>query len=107
MLVLCSVEQMIPPHHPLRRLKPLVDQILEAMSSEFDIMYAENGRHSVPPERLLKAMVLMALFSVRSERRFCDELGYNVLYRWFLDMDLSERPFDPTAFTRYLSLIHI
>ena len=101
MLVLCSVEQMIPLHHPLRRLKPLVDQILEAMSSEFDAMYAENGRHSVPPERLLKAMVLMALFSVRSERRFCDELGYNVLYRWFLDMDLSERPFDPTAFTRY------
>lgn len=89
-----------PGRAPLRRIEPLVDGILEAMSTQFDAMYAEGGRHSVPPERLLKAMVLMALFSVRSERRFCEELSFNLLYRWFLDMDLSERPFDPNACTR-------
>ena len=101
MLVLCSIEQLIPMNHPLRRLKPMVDGILEGLSGQFDGMYAEGGRRSVPPERLLKASVLMALYSVRSERRFCDELSYNLLYRWFLDMDLTEKPFDPTAFTRY------
>jgi len=62
-------------------------------------MYSTTGRPSIPPERLLKATLLMALYTVRSERHFCEELDYNLLFRWFLDMDMTESSFDPTAFT--------
>ena len=63
-------------------------------------MYSKVGRASVPPERLLKASLLISLYSVRSERAFCEELEYNLLFRWFLDMNLMERSFDPTVFTK-------
>src|SRR6478735_5190350 len=63
-------------------------------------MYAEGGRQSVPPERLLKASLLMALYTVRSERMFCEQLGYNLLFRWFLDMDMAEAPFDHSTFSK-------
>ena len=63
-------------------------------------MYSEVGRASVPPERLLKASLLISLYSVRRERAFCEELEYNLLFRWFLDMNLMERSFDPTVFTK-------
>ncbi len=63
-------------------------------------MYADVGRPSIPPERLLKASLLIALYSVRSERAFCEELDYNLLFRWFLGMQLMERSFDPTVFTK-------
>ena len=63
-------------------------------------MYAEVGRPSIPPERLLKASLLIGLFSVRSERAFCEELDYNLLFRWFLGMQLLERSFDATVFTK-------
>lgn len=99
MMCLVSVEQWVPARHPLRRLKPQVDRLLAELSPLFDEMYATVGRPSVPPEHLLKAMVLMALFSVRSERQFCEQLGYNLLFRWFLDMDMTDVPFDPTVFT--------
>lgn len=98
-LCLVSVDACVPERHPIRKIKPLADEALRALSPLFDKMYAESGRPSVPPEHLLKASLLMALFSVRSERQFCEQLGYNLLFRWFLDMDLSDRPFDATAFT--------
>jgi transposase len=100
MLALVSIESLVPLRHPLRELKPLVDRVLKDMSPTFDAMYAEDGRVSVPPERLLKAMVLMALYGVRSERLFCEQLGYNLLFRWFLDMDMTEKVFVPTVFTK-------
>ncbi len=100
MLALVSLESLVPPRHPLRKMKPLVDGILKDLSPVFDTMYAADGRPSVPPERLLKAMVLMALFGVRSERLFCEQLGYNMLYRWFLDMDMTDKVFAPTVFTK-------
>ena len=100
MLALVSIDSLVPPRHPLRQLKPLVDQILKGLSSDFDSMYAVDGRPSVPPERLLKAMVLMALYGVRSERLFCEQLGYNMLFRWFLDMDMTDKVFVPTVFTK-------
>jgi hypothetical protein len=62
----------------------IADHVLDDMSSLFDEMYAETGRPSVPPERLLKSMVLMALYTIRSERQFCEQLDYNLLFRWFL-----------------------
>lgn len=98
-LCLISVDACIPERHPIRRIKPLADEALRALSPLFDKMYAEVGRPSVPPEHLLKATLLMALFSVRSERQFCEQLGFNLLFRWFLDMDLTDRPFDATAFS--------
>jgi transposase len=63
-------------------------------------MYSSEGRPSIPPERLLKSMLLMALYTVRSERLFCEQLDYNLLFRWFLDMDMVEQSFVPTVFTK-------
>ena len=100
MLTFVDMYGRVPPDHPLRTIKALADEALRELSSEFDRMYAEVGRPSIPPERLLKASLLIALFSVRSERAFCEELDYNMLYRWFLDMNLLESSFDPTVFTK-------
>ena len=90
----------MPADHPLRTIKVLADEALTRLSPEFDRMYADVGRPSIPPERLLKASLLIALYSVRSERAFCEELDYNLLFRWFLGMQLMERSFDPAVFTK-------
>jgi len=100
MLCLMSPENVVPPKHPLRRVKRLADEALEQLSSTFDAMYAAIGRPSIPPERLLKSTLLMALYTVRSERLFCEQLDYNLLFRWFLDMDMTETSFDASTFTR-------
>ena len=78
----------------------LADRALAQLSPEFDRMYAQIGRPSIPPERLLKASLLISLYSVRSERGFCEQLDYNLLFRWFLGMNLMEPSFDPTVFTK-------
>lgn len=95
-----SVEERIPAGHPLRRIKPQADAVLASMSASFDAMYAEGGRPSVAPERLLKASLLIALYSVRSDRLFCEMLDYNMLFRWFLDMGLEEASFDHSTFSK-------
>lgn len=95
-----SPEERVPAHHPLRRVKALADKALKSMSRTFDRMYASVGRPSIPPERLLKAQLLIALHTVRSERLFCEMLDYNILFRWFLDMSLDEPSFDATTFTK-------
>ncbi len=77
MLAFVDLDARVPPDHPLRIIKALADQALAALSPEFDRMYAEVGRPSIPPERLLKASLLIALYSVRSERAFCEDLDYN------------------------------
>jgi transposase len=100
MLGFIDLEKRVPTGHPLRTIKALADQALGALSPEFDAMYAEIGRPSIPPERLLKASLLIGLYSVRSERFFCEQLEYNLLFRWFLDMSLLESSFDPTVFTK-------
>lgn len=99
MLCLMSPEERVPSGHPLRGIKKLADAALAELSPVFDEMYSSSGRPSVPPERLLKSMLLIALYSVRSERQFCEQLDYNLLFRWFLDMDMLEASFDATAFT--------
>ena len=100
MLMLMSPESRVPETHPLRRIKKLADEALAKLSPVFDAMYSSAGRPSIPPERLLKSTLLMALYTVRSERQFCEQLDYNLLFRWFLDMDMVEASFDPTAFTQ-------
>ncbi len=100
MLMLMSPETRVPATHPLRSIKRLADAALVKLSPVFDEMYSSNGRPSIPPERLLKSMLLIALYTVRSERQFCEQLDYNLLFRWFLDMDMAEPSFDPTVFTK-------
>lgn len=100
MLAFIDLEARVPAEHPLRTIKRLVDEALVGLSPLFDQLYAEAGRPSVPPERLLKASLLIALYSVRSERAFCEQLDYNLLFRWFLEMDLVEPSFAPTTFTK-------
>lgn len=100
MLVLRSPETMVPQEHPIRVVKALADAALKEISGKLDGMYAASGRASIPPEWLLKGSVLMALYSVRSERMLCEQLGYNMLFRWFLDMDMTEMPFDHSTFSK-------
>jgi transposase len=95
-----SPDSRVPAEHPLRRIKAHADRVLRSMSAEFDRLYASTGRPSIPPERLLKASLLIALYSVRSDRMFCEMLDYNILFRWFLDMSLDERGLDQSAFSR-------
>ena len=83
MLTAVTPDALVPQHHPIRRIKPMVDQALAKLSPTFDRMYAANGRASIPPEHLLKGCLLMALFSVRSERQFCERLEYDLLFKWF------------------------
>jgi transposase len=100
MLAFVDVESRIPLTHPLRTIKRFADAALAELSSQFEALYAPNGRLSIPPERLLKASLLMSLYSVRSERAFCEELEYHLLFRWFLDMDLVEPSFDHSTFSK-------
>jgi transposase len=86
--------------HPLRSIKGYADTVLRSLSRDFDELYAVTGRPSIPPERLLKASLLIALYSVRSDRLFCEMLDYNILFRWFLDMNLEERGLDQSNFSR-------
>ena len=95
-----SPEDRVPAEHPLRRIKGFADAALRGLSRTFNRMYAKEGRPSIPPERLLKAQLLIALYTIRSERLFCEMLDYNILFRWFLGMSLDERSFDATTFTK-------
>src|ERR1017187_2828692 len=96
---LINPETRIPKDHPLRVIKRQAEEVLRRLSRQFDALYAANGRPSIPPEQLLKARLLMALYSVRSERLFCEQLAYNLLWLWVLERDLDEGSFDPTVFT--------
>jgi transposase len=97
-----SPEQRVPVQHPLRVTKTHADAVLAELSPVFDAMYSNMGRPSIPPERLLKSQLLIALYlySVRSETQFCEMVYYNILFRWFLDMNLEDPSFDPTTFTK-------
>ena len=100
MFCLMSPESRVPQDHPLRAIKKMCETVLKELSPTFDAMYSPDGRDSVPPERLLKATVLMALYTIRSERQFCEQLNYNMLFRWFLDMDMIEPSFHHSTFSK-------
>jgi len=99
-MTVINLNQSVPADHPLRAIKQRVDAVLKKLSPLFDELYAEGGRDSVPPEQLLKARVLTALYSVRSERLFCEQLGYNLLWLWFLDREFSEGSFNHSVFAK-------
>src|SRR6201984_1538980 len=100
MLTLVNPEQRVQANHPIRLIKELAEVALKELSPLFEQMYSEVGRPSIPPERLLKATLLMAFYTVRSERLFCEQLDYNLLFRWFLDMDTVEPSFDHSTFSQ-------
>lgn len=93
-----NLEDRVPAGHPLRRMKLLVDGILRAMSAEFDARYARTGRPSVAPERLLRGLLLQVLYSIRSERQWMEQLDYNLLFRWFVGLDIDDPVWDRTVF---------
>src|SRR5665811_2008913 len=94
-----STEDLIPVGHPIRRIRVVVDTVLAEMDGLFDAMYAKTGRPSVPPEMLLKSSVLMAMYSMRSERAFCERLNYDMLFKWFLDLPIDAASFDCLLYT--------
>ena len=95
-----SAEARVPRDHPLRAIRALVDEVLGEMSREFDGLYATVGRPSIPPERLLRAQLLQIFYSIRSERLLMEQLDYNILFRWFVGMELDEPVWAPTVFTK-------
>ena len=96
-----SPESRVPADHPLRSIKAHADKVLKSMSRDFDELYALEGRPSIAPERLLKGSILIALYSLRSERMLCEMLDYNLLFRWFLDMSMDEPTLDQSRFSRF------
>lgn len=99
-LTVINLNQCVPADHPLRAIKRHTDAVLKKLSPLFDELYEELGRPSIPPEQLLKARVLTALYTVRSERLFCAQLGYNLLWLWFLDREFSEGSFERSVFAK-------
>jgi transposase len=95
-----SLEDRIPRRHPLRRMRKYTDRILAELSPEFDAIYATDGRPSIPPEQLLRALLLQVLYSIRSERLLMEQLDYNLLFRWFVGLELDDRVWVPTVFTK-------
>jgi transposase len=99
-VAMIDVNARIPENHPIREIKRLSDEVFGRLNPRFEAMYSEIGRPSIPPERLLGARLLMALFSVPSERAFCERLRYDLLFQWFLDLELEEEPFDASTFSK-------
>jgi len=95
-----SPEKRVPPDHPLRRLRGMVDTALKEMSPQFAGLYSRYGRPSIAPEKLLRALLLQVFYSVRSERLLMEQLGYNLLFRWFVGLSMDDEVWDVTVFTK-------
>ncbi|MDR7418435.1 MAG: transposase, partial [Armatimonadota bacterium] len=95
-----SPEERVPQDHPLRTIRRLVDRVLVELSPDFDRLYAKVGRPSVPPEKLLRALLLQVLYTIRSERLLMEQLDYNLLFRWFVGLNMDDRVWDPTTFSK-------
>lgn len=93
------IDDVVPAEHPLRSIKPRVDGILKEMSHKFGHAYGRTGRPSIPPEQLIKALLLQSLYSIRSEIQLCEQIGYNLLFRWFLDLNPSAQVWTPEVFS--------
>src|SRR5207344_1850480 len=95
-----SCETRVPAGHPLRSILPVADAALAALTGEFQQLYALNGRPSIAPEKLLRALLLQAFFSVRSERQLMEQLDYNLMFRWFVGLGIDDPVWDVTVFTK-------
>jgi len=95
-----SPEQRVAPDHPLRAIRRITDRALERLSPRFDAIYVHFGRPSIPPEKLLRALVLQAIYSIRSERQLMEQLDYNILFRWFVGLGMDDAVWSPTTFSK-------
>lgn len=95
-----ALEDRIPARHPLRAVRRLVDVVLLGMWREFDALYAEGGRRSIPPERLLRGLLLQVFYSIRSERVLMEQLDYNLLFRWFVGLEIDDRVWNHAVFSK-------
>ena len=95
-----TLDQRIPASHPLRKLRVLVDGILASLHGELEKLYAKTGRPSIPPERLLRASLIQTLYSIRSERQLMQHIDFNLLYRWFVGLDMDDAVWDHSTFTK-------
>src|SRR5678816_309287 len=95
-----SPEERVPANHPLRPIRTMVDVALKALSPAFGCLYSVFGRPSIPPEKLLRALLLQVLYTVRSERMLMEQLEYNLLFRWFVGLNMDESVWVPTVFSK-------
>lgn len=95
-----TMEQRIPADHPIRAIRAMADEAMRGMDAAFSAMYARRGRPSIAPERLLRAQLLMVLYSITSERRLMEQLNYNLLFRWFVGLEMDEAVWDATVFSK-------
>lgn len=95
-----TMEQRIPADHPIRGIRSMVDEAMRGMDASFSAMYARGGRPSIAPERLLRAQLLMVLYSITSERRLREQLNYNLLFRWFVGLEMDDAVWDATVFSK-------
>lgn len=95
-----DLEQRVPSKHPLRKIRQLVNDVLVGLDGEFAALYSAFGRESIPPERLLRALLLQALFTIRSERQLMEQLDYNLMFRWFVGLGIDDPVWVPTVFTK-------
>lgn len=95
-----SLEQRVPENHPLRRIRAMVDQALVELSAAFESLYSRVGRPSIPPEKLLRALLLQVLYTIRSERMLMEQLDYNLLFRWFVGLGMDDTVWVPTVFSK-------
>src|SRR3954471_5312769 len=94
-----SLEARVPADHPLRAIRQITDRALARLSPRFGTLYVQFGRPSIPPERLLRALLLQALYTIRSERQLMEQLDYNLLFRWFVGLGMDDAVWSPTTFT--------
>ncbi len=95
-----SCEARVPADHPLRAIRAIVDEALEVLTADFEKLYSPVGRPSIPPEKLLRSLLLQAFYSVRSERQLMEQLDYNLMFRWFVGMSMDAAIWDVTVFTK-------
>jgi transposase len=95
-----TLEQRVPLEHPLRKILVMLDRALERLDADFELLYSSTGRPSIAPERLLRGLLLQILYSVRSERQLMEQLDYNLLFRWFVGLEIDDRVWDVTVFTK-------
>ena len=95
-----SPEERVPASHPLRKVRELVREVLTALNRSFAKLYSHEGRPSIPPEQLLSALLLQALYGIRSERQLMEQVDYNLLFRWFVGLSPDDRVWDSTTFTK-------
>src|SRR5919106_681782 len=95
-----SLEERVPQDHPLRAIRRITDRALERLSPRFGTLYVKFGRPSIPPEKLLRALLLQALYTIRSERQLVEQLDYNLLFRWFVGLGIDDPVWVPTVFSK-------